>query len=110
MKTFLSLLFAQLIFTVPLWAQTRTPRPSDDYIVVAVDVKHPQMIPFTREITLLSAIAASGDFDEFAAQRFVYLVRGGKKQKVDLKPLRSNPSKDPALEPWDIVYLPQPVF
>ncbi len=110
MKTLLSLLFAQLIFTMPLWAQAPTPRPSDDYIVVAVDLKHPQMVPFTSEITLLSAIVAGGDFNEFADRRFVYLVRSGKKQKIDLKPLRSDPSKDPKLEPWDIVYLPQVVF
>ncbi len=106
MKAILSLLFAQLIFAVPLWAQTPSPRPADDYIVVVVDLKHPQMVPFTREITLLSAIMAGGDFNEFATQRFAYLVRSGKKQKIDLKALRSDPSKDPALEPWDIVYYP----
>ncbi len=110
MKIRLSLIFAQLILATQLWAQSPTPHPSEDYIVVAVDLKHPQMVPFTRDITLLFAITAGGDFNEFANQRFVYLVRCGKKQKIDLKSLRSDPSKDPALEPWDIVYLPQPVF
>ena len=78
--------------------------------MVAFDVKHSQMIPFSTGMTLLTAITSSGDFNEYAAQRFIYLVRGGEKQKIDLKPLRSDPTKNPKLEPWDIVYFSPAIF
>ena len=110
MKVYLFLVVAQLVFAARLWSQAPTPEPSSDYVVVEGNFVHPGLVPYASGLMFFEAIRKAGGVVGFANVRAIYLVRCGKKQKIDLKLLRSDPSKEPVLVPWDIIYLPQPLF
>jgi len=71
------------------------------------EVKAPQRVPFTPDITVLSAISASGGFTEFADQSKVRLLRDGRVTIVNVKEVRRDPSKDIRLKPGDKIEVPQ---
>ena len=71
------------------------------------EVKAPQRVPFTPDITVLSAISASGGFTEFADQSKVRLLRDGRVTIVNVKDVRRDPSKDIRLKPGDKIEVPQ---
>lgn len=71
------------------------------------EVKAPQRVPFTPDITVLSAISASGGFTEFADQTKVRLLRDGRVTIVNVKDVRRDPSKDIRLKPGDKIEVPQ---
>lgn len=71
------------------------------------EVKAPQRVPFTADLTLLGAISASGGFTEFADQGKVRLLRDGKVTIVNVKEVRKDPDKDIRLKPGDRVEVPQ---
>ena len=73
-------------------------------------VKGGVRIPYTADMTVLSAITAAGDFNEFADQRHVRLIRGGKVQIIDCKQLRRDPSKDFNVLPGDNIQVPETMF
>ena len=110
MKAFLVLILASLVFAAPLRSQTPTPKPTADYVVTAGDFPHPGLVPYTSGMTFLQAIEAAGSIVEFANVKAIYIIRCGKKEKVNLKMLRNDPTQDLVLQPWDIVYLPQPIL
>ena len=67
-------------------------------------------LPYTSDLTVLSAITAAGDFNEFAKQNQVSLIRGGKRIVLDCKQLRRDPSKDMAVLPGDNIQVPESMF
>ena len=67
-------------------------------------------LAYTPDLTVLSAITAAGDFNEFANQRKVNLIRGGKLQIIDCKQLRRDPSKDMQVLPGDNIQVPETMF
>lgn len=67
-------------------------------------------LPYTSDLTILSAITAAGDFNEFANQRKVHLIRGGKATIVDCKKLRADPSKDFPVLPGDNIQVEETIF
>ena len=67
-------------------------------------------LPYTSDLTVLSAITAAGDFNEFANQRKVFLIRGGKSTIIDCKKLRQDPSKDFSVQPGDNIQVPETMF
>lgn len=73
-------------------------------------VKGGVRIPYTADMTVLSAITAAGDFNEFANQRQVRLIRGGKVTIIDCKKLRQDPSKDVPVLPGDNIQVPESLF
>ena len=71
------------------------------------EVKAPQRVPFTADLTLLGAISASGGFTDFADQGKVRLLRDGKVTIVNVKDVRKDPEKDIRLKPGDRIEVPQ---
>lgn len=71
------------------------------------EVKAPQRVPFTADLTLLGAISASGGFTDFADQGKVRLLRDGKVTIVNVKEVRKDPEKDIRLKPGDRIEVPQ---
>ncbi len=67
-------------------------------------------LPYTSDLTVLSAITAAGDFNEFAKQSQVNLIRGGKVTILDCKKLRRDPSKDIPVLPGDNIQVPESMF
>jgi len=71
------------------------------------EVKAPQRVPFTADLTLLGAISASGGFTDFADQGKVRLLRDGNVTIVNVKQVRKEPQKDIRLKPGDRIEVPQ---
>ncbi len=67
-------------------------------------------LPYTSDLTVLSAITAAGDFNEFAKQSQVSLIRAGKRIVLDCKQLRRDPSKDMPVLPGDNIQVPESMF
>ena len=70
------------------------------------EVKAPQRVPFTADLTLLGAISASGGFTEFANRGQVRLLRDQKTTIFNAKEILKDPSKDVRLRPGDQVDVP----
>jgi protein involved in polysaccharide export with SLBB domain len=87
-----------------------TMQPQSRFVNVGGEVKVPQRVPFTPDLTLLSAINAAGGFSPFANERKVRLLRGQAVTVIDVKKIRANPSRDVQLEPGDRVEVPQSLF
>jgi protein involved in polysaccharide export with SLBB domain len=77
------------------------------FVNVSGDVRQPRRVEYTSDLTVLGAISAAGGFTDYADQRKVRLMRGGRVQIVDIKAVRSNPSLDIILLPGDQIEVPQ---
>src|SRR5262249_52717180 len=67
-------------------------------------------VPFTEDMTLLTAINAAGGFNDFADQKRVRLLRGTQVTVFDVRKFRKDPSLDVKLQPGDKVEVPQSLF
>ncbi len=80
------------------------------FVNVAGAVKSPQRVAYTSDMTVLSAINAAGDFNDFANQGKVILSRGGKRQIINCKEIRKRPELDVRVEPGDQISVPESFF
>src|ERR1700676_3227425 len=64
------------------------------FVNVGGEVKAPQRISFTPDLTILTAINAAGGFSQFADGRKVRLLRDNKFIIIDVNKIRENPSLD----------------
>lgn len=77
------------------------------FVNVDGEVRNRMRVPYTPDMTVLSAISAAGGLSEFADQRRVQLSRRGQTRILDLRKLRSDPSLDPRVEPGDYILVPR---
>jgi polysaccharide biosynthesis/export protein VpsN len=80
------------------------------WVNVGGEVKAPQRVPYTPDLTVLASINAAGGFSPFADQRKVRLLRGNQVMMIDIRKARSDPSLDIAVEPGDRIEVPQSIF
>jgi protein involved in polysaccharide export with SLBB domain len=80
------------------------------WVNVGGEVKAPQRVPYTPDLTILATINAAGGFSAFADQRKVRLLRGNEVLVIDIKKARANPSLDIPVEPGDRIEVPQSLF
>jgi polysaccharide export outer membrane protein len=85
-------------------------QPTARFVNVGGAVRSPARIPFTEDITLLTAINAAGGFNDFADQKRVRLLRGNEVKVYDVRQSRRDPSLDVKLQPGDRVEVPQTFF
>jgi protein involved in polysaccharide export with SLBB domain len=85
-------------------------QPSARFVNVGGSVRSPTRVPFTEDMTLLTAINASGGFNDFADQRHVRLLRGSEVTVYDVRRFRKDPSQDVKLRPGDKIEVPQSFF
>jgi polysaccharide export outer membrane protein len=76
------------------------------FVNVGGEVKFPQRVPFTPDLTILSAINAAGGFSSFADGRKVRLLRDNKLMIIDVNKIRANPSLDLQVLPGDRIEAP----
>lgn len=75
---------------------------------VGGQVKQPGLRPYLGRVTVLQAIAAAGDFTDFADKKSVVVTRpSGQRVVVDCKKAISKPSLDIEVFPNDRVHVPQ---
>ena len=73
-------------------------------------MKGESRVPYTPDMTLLTAITAGSGFNDYADQKRVRLIRGGAVQVFNCNEIRKNPEKDIKLLPGDIIQVPQSMF
>ena len=76
------------------------------FVNVGGEVKAPQRVPFTPDLTILSSINAAGGFSNFADARKVKLLRGNRVRIVDVTKIRADPSLDVPVQPGDRIEAP----
>ncbi len=96
------------IFTNP--TITIVMQPQSRFVNVGGAVKAPTRVPYTEDMTLLTAINAAGGFNDFADQKRVRLLRGSEAKIYDVRQFRRDPGLDPRLQPGDRVEVPQSFF
>jgi protein involved in polysaccharide export with SLBB domain len=99
---------AEKIFTNP--TITILMQPAARFVNVGGAVRNPSRVPFTEDMTLLTAINAAGGFNDFADQKRVRLLRGNDAKTYDVRQVRRDPSQDIRLQPGDRVEVPQSFF
>jgi protein involved in polysaccharide export with SLBB domain len=85
-------------------------QPGGRFVNVGGSVRVPSRVPFTEDMTLLTAINAAGGFNDFADQRHVRLLRGSEVTVYDVRKFRKDPSQDVRLRPGDKIEVPQSFF
>jgi protein involved in polysaccharide export with SLBB domain len=85
-------------------------QPAARFVNIGGAVRNPSRVPFTEDMTLLTAINAAGGFNDFADQKRVRLLRGNEAKIYDIRQFRKDPSKDVHLQPGDRVEVPQTFF
>jgi polysaccharide export outer membrane protein len=71
------------------------------------DVRSPQRVRYTPDLTLLGAISAAGGFTEYADQTKVSILRNGSRTFINVKKVRQNTEVDPPLQPGDKISIPR---
>jgi polysaccharide export outer membrane protein len=99
---------AEKIFTNPTVTIMMT--PTSRFVNVGGAVRTPGRIPFTEDLTMLSAINAAGGFNDFADQKRVRLLRGSEVKVWDVRQFRKKPGTDVPLQPGDRIEVPQSFF
>lgn len=74
------------------------------YVVIGGNVRNPNRMPWSADLSLMSAIMSSAGPGDFAGDK-INLVRAGKITVYSYKKLRKEPSEDPKLLPGDQVEL-----
>jgi protein involved in polysaccharide export with SLBB domain len=85
-------------------------QPSARFVNVGGAVKNPSRIPFTPDLTIMTAINAAGGFNDFADQRKVRWVHEGHVEMVDVRKLRKDPTLDSKIFPGDQIEVEQSIW
>lgn len=79
----------------------------DRLVDIEGDVRAPQRVRYTADLTLLGAISAAGGFTDYADQTKVCILRNGGRTFVNVKKVRQNMEADPPMQPGDKVSVPR---
>ena len=74
------------------------------FVVIGGNVRNPSRMPWSADLTVMSAIAAAAGRGDFAGDK-IHLIRSGKISVYSFKKLEKDPSQDPRLLPSDQVDL-----
>lgn len=85
-------------------------QPSARCVNVGGSVRTPSRVPFTEDMTLLTAINAAGGYNDFADQKRARLLRGNDVTVYDGRRFCKDPSQDVRLRPGDKIEVPQSFF
>ena len=77
------------------------------FISLGGSVRAPGRIPYTPDLTVMSAVNAAGGFNDFADQKRVRVVHEGKAQTIDTRKIRKDPTLDLKVFPGDQIEVPQ---
>ncbi|HEY5895571.1 MAG TPA: polysaccharide biosynthesis/export family protein [Chthoniobacterales bacterium] len=80
---------------------------SPRFVNVGGEVRNVSRVPYTTDLTLLSAINAAAGFTEFANRKKVRLIRGKEVRIIDCTKIMVNPELDIPVLPGDQIYVEQ---
>ena len=80
------------------------------FVDVTGEVRRPQRVPYTKDLTALGAVAACGGFTDFANRRRVRLTQGGVTQEFNAKEIQADQGRDIRLKPNDKIQVDRSIF
>ena len=80
------------------------------YVSVLGEVRNPLQIPYSRDLTVLSAIAHAGGFTDYANRSKCKLLRGDKVIEFNSKEILKDPRKDIPLIAGDRIQIDRTIF
>ncbi|MDD5200564.1 MAG: polysaccharide export protein [Terrimicrobiaceae bacterium] len=80
------------------------------FVNVGGEVRLPQRVPYTPDLTVLAAVTAAGGFTEYASQSRVKLYRNMEGITVDMRKIRKDPGNDIPLQPGDTIEVMRSYF
>ena len=80
------------------------------FVDVTGEVRMPQRVPYTKDLTALGAVAACGGFTDFANRRRVKLTQSGVTREINAKEIQVDPSRDIRLLPNDKIHVDRSIF
>ena len=80
------------------------------FVDVTGEVRMPQRVPYTKDLTALGAVAACGGFTDFANRRRVRLTQGGQTQEFNAKEIQADQGRDIRLKPNDKIQVDRSIF
>ena len=80
------------------------------FVDVTGEVRMPQRVPYTKDLTALGAVAACGGFTDFANRRKVKLTQSGVTREFNAKEIQADPSRDIRLLPNDKIHVDRSIF
>jgi polysaccharide biosynthesis/export protein VpsN len=83
---------------------------SQRFVNVIGEIRAPQRVSFTKDMTALGAISACGGFTEYANKRSVRILREGQVINFNAGAALNNPQMDIPLRAGDQVQVPRTVF
>ncbi|HOW66668.1 MAG TPA: polysaccharide biosynthesis/export family protein [Candidatus Paceibacterota bacterium] len=98
-KAYVPRFFNRLVVTV---------QTENRFFFVSGEVKNPSRLVYAGGMTVLKAIAAAGDFTDFANKKTVLLTRqDGRKFVINTRDARKKPELDLPVVPGDVIYVPK---
>ncbi len=98
---------AQEIFTNP---NVTVDLKEQRFVDVTGEVRMPQRVPYTKDLTALGAVAACGGFTDFANRRKVKLTQSGVTREFNAKEIQVDPSRDIRLLPNAKIHVDRSIF
>ncbi len=80
------------------------------FVNVIGEVRMPQRVPFTNDLTVLKALAACNGFTDFANKRAIRILRGSQVINFDAVEAVRNPSLDIRLQVGDQIQVPRTIW
>ncbi|MCS7063803.1 MAG: polysaccharide export protein [Methylacidiphilales bacterium] len=80
------------------------------FINVIGEVRTPQRVPFTNDLTVLKALAACNGFTDFANRRAIRILRGNQVIPFDAVEAIRNPALDLPLQVGDQIQVPRTIW
>lgn len=80
------------------------------FVNISGEVRIPQRVAFTNDLTVLRAITACGGFTDYADRRKVKILRGNDVFDFDAKEAFLDPSKDVPMVAGDQIQVPRTIF
>ena len=106
-KTIEDTYITQEIFTNP---NVTVDLKEQRFVDVTGEVRMPQRVPYTKDLTALGAVAACGGFTDFANRRKVKLTQSGVTREFNAKEIQVDPSRDIRLLPNDKIHVDRSIF
>lgn len=80
------------------------------FVDVTGEVRMPQRVPYTKDLTAMGAVAACGGFTDFANRRRVRLTQGGVTREFNAKDIQADQGRDIKLKPNDKIQVDRSIF
>lgn len=80
------------------------------FVDVTGEVRMPQRVPYTKDLTAMGAVAACGGFTDFANRKRVRLTQAGVTREFNARDIQADQGRDIKLKPNDKIQVDRSIF